>query len=205
MCTTEKRGNGYDGYSMSNNARAAYASGSQPMSQWSRAEFDGEVLDELDVAVKSIKGGYKQFLKWEGWHHTSKFFNRTDFYQIDFAAVDQALKDGTIKTYTAAELEAKEGKAAKAEQDRQAAWADYHAEVAAKEEAQKQELIEAEKGQRTSKSGKPVTQFYITEAQPIYHDIITNNKGLFGLQDLVRSIYPDCWHAELLLKKEETR
>jgi len=32
------RGNGYDGYSMSNNARAAYESGEMPISKWTKAE-----------------------------------------------------------------------------------------------------------------------------------------------------------------------
>ncbi|MBQ7321351.1 MAG: hypothetical protein IJW99_04575 [Clostridia bacterium] len=35
----EKRGRGYDGYSMSNNARDAYAGGEMPLSKWSRTDF----------------------------------------------------------------------------------------------------------------------------------------------------------------------
>ena len=61
---------GYDGWSMSNNARDAYASGEMPASKI--AATTGLTTAEVrDLSSPS------------SWHHTSKKFNMTDFYTLD--------------------------------------------------------------------------------------------------------------------------
>lgn len=84
---------GYDGYSMSNNARDAYDSGEMPLSKWTKSE----IMDGIEQILKDnnlLK--YKaelqklplttlkdKFLIRTSWHHTSKTYNKTDFYSID--------------------------------------------------------------------------------------------------------------------------
>ena len=77
---------GYNGYSMSNNAVAAYANGERPLSKWTKAEilkelstmdYHSDLIGQLTAAeLKAL------FLKRTSWHHTSSHFNRTDFYSI---------------------------------------------------------------------------------------------------------------------------
>ena len=58
---------GYDGFSMSKNARDAHASGKLPASKLAK---------ELGVSTAAVR----QFFSPSEWHHTSKHYNRTDFY-----------------------------------------------------------------------------------------------------------------------------
>ena len=85
---------GYFGYSMSNNAVSAYRNGKKPLSKWTKKAIlealeeeceHGNVPNEaLDLAkgmtVKELK---EKVLECTEWHHTSKFYNRTDFYSVD--------------------------------------------------------------------------------------------------------------------------
>ena len=87
---------GYYGYKMSNNAVLAYASGEKPYSRWKKQDIiqaiekairDGDI--ELHFSMKMVKKIPLKELKWRAlycssWHHTSKEYNRTDFYSIDF-------------------------------------------------------------------------------------------------------------------------
>ena len=81
-------GNGYDGYSMSNNARNAYDDGEKPMSKWRKADIidairtiDPEKAGLLSkVNVKTLKD---VVLTKTSWHHTSEYYNKTDFYSVD--------------------------------------------------------------------------------------------------------------------------
>ena len=82
------RGNGYDGYSMSNNARNAYDSGEMPISKWTKSEIinavhnidptKAELIRKIPLAVLRQK-----ILRQTSWHHTSSMYNRTDFYSVD--------------------------------------------------------------------------------------------------------------------------
>ncbi len=84
---------GYDGYSMSNNARSAYACGEKPLSKWTKTEIleavreiaeENELNIDFDLFSKiSAKILKSEFLEKSSWHHTSKFYNCTDFYSID--------------------------------------------------------------------------------------------------------------------------
>lgn len=84
---------GYYGYSMSNNAVDAYASGEKPWSRWTKTEIL-EAIDELisdgfelpvdrkalgKVPAKRLK---QLVLGRSSWHHTSSWYNATDFYEV---------------------------------------------------------------------------------------------------------------------------
>lgn len=81
-----ERGNGYDGYSMSNNARAAYAEGEHPLSKWSKKEILDAVIEinpDIDCSRLTLETLKDRFLTQSSWHHTSMFYNATGFYSID--------------------------------------------------------------------------------------------------------------------------
>ena len=81
-----ERGNGYDGYSMSNNARAAYAEGEQPLSKWGKKEIldaVSEINPDIDFSRLTLETLKDRFLTQSSWHHTSIFYNTTGFYSID--------------------------------------------------------------------------------------------------------------------------
>lgn len=81
-----ERGNGYDGYSMSNNARAAYAEGEQPLSKWGKKEIldaVSEINPDIDFSRLTLETLKDRFLTQSSWHHTSMFYNATGFYSID--------------------------------------------------------------------------------------------------------------------------
>lgn len=72
---------GYFNYSMSNNARAAHLSGEFPASKAAKT-----------WGFKSAKALQEKIAP-SSWHHTSKFYNRTDFFDIEAAYSDFELSD----------------------------------------------------------------------------------------------------------------
>ena len=93
---------GYHGYSMSNNAVAAYADGEMPLSKWTKqaildavAEIDEEKAEWLKpVKLQTLKD---KLLTRTSWHHTSKFYNRTDFYSLDEDTVESLTEEDVAK------------------------------------------------------------------------------------------------------------
>jgi len=81
---------GYSGYSMSNNALEAYDSGMMPLSKWTKkaiigqAIFDGYSEEHIaQMAKMTHKKLLEDFIEDSGeWHHTSKFYNATEFYRL---------------------------------------------------------------------------------------------------------------------------
>lgn len=80
---------GYDGNSMSNRARRAYDLGQAPMSKWTKDGILDRMggVDELEPYMDELKGLSEKtlkesFLEKAAWHHSSKFFNKTDFYGV---------------------------------------------------------------------------------------------------------------------------
>ena len=73
-----------DGYSMSNNAVAAYERGLRPRSKWNKRDIlDALPADkraELHLDKYPLAFLREHFLSLEEWHHTSKQYNCTDFY-----------------------------------------------------------------------------------------------------------------------------
>ena len=82
---------GYDwSHGMSNNAVAAYEDGEKPLSRWTKKDIlEGieEAYDDEDVKAAAKKLALSDlkriFLICSGWHHTSKYYNCTDFYSVD--------------------------------------------------------------------------------------------------------------------------
>ena len=74
-----------DDFSMSNNAIDAYNRGLRPRSKWSKAD----ILNALPANARAYLqlDGYpleflrEYFLVAEEWHHTSKLYNKTEFYR----------------------------------------------------------------------------------------------------------------------------
>lgn len=78
-------GRGYDGYSMSKNALAAYSNNQKPLSKFNKS--DAVAFTEL-FEVKTTLKNLKEFLKLygnAGSHHTSKYYNATAFYSLAIA------------------------------------------------------------------------------------------------------------------------
>lgn len=83
---------GYSGYSMSNNAIAAYDDGEKPLAKWTKIEMLEEIErkieeEETSLDFETIKKLHKEelkdiFLIYSSWHHTSKMYNRTEFFEI---------------------------------------------------------------------------------------------------------------------------
>lgn len=82
-------------YSMSKRAEYAYKCGEKPMSKWSKAEILDAVGDEfccwedfelIENFVKktTLKELKEKFLRYTAWHHTGRFYNITDFYEVNF-------------------------------------------------------------------------------------------------------------------------
>ena len=85
---------GYVGCSMSARAQEAYERGEMPKSKWTKAAMldaiAGDLLDDEYINVfKQFKKDelFDRFFEWSSWHHTGKFANVTDFYDVDETAV----------------------------------------------------------------------------------------------------------------------
>ncbi len=86
---------GYHGHSMSNNAIAAYESGERPWSRWTKALLVAAIDDAVTSGrvadsnlIPKVKRASLEVLRRlclvkASWHHTSKNFNRTNFYRFD--------------------------------------------------------------------------------------------------------------------------
>lgn len=88
---------GYNGYSMSNNAVQAYEDGEKPYSKWTKKA----ILEAIDKETNRSSNEFKNvpvavlremFLYCSSWHHTSKYYNQTDFYSLDTEKVENITK-----------------------------------------------------------------------------------------------------------------
>ena len=88
---------GYYGYSMSNNAVAAYDDGLKPISKWTKSDFLSFSFSLPEDKRQVIKAArikeLKRLLKYREWHHTSSMYNETDFYGIDEEAIEEMTAD----------------------------------------------------------------------------------------------------------------
>lgn len=82
---SEPRGRGYIGSSMSVNAKNAYDNDEKPRSKWTKQEIVDEIerVTGLDASKLTTDELRSRFLSYAGYHHTGKYYNRTDFYEID--------------------------------------------------------------------------------------------------------------------------
>ena len=87
---------GYNGWSMSNNAVAAYEDGEKPLSKWTKADIFDAIKEqeiELKCSIESLRKLPVKILKemclrYSSWHHTSNHYNRTDFYSLDINYIE---------------------------------------------------------------------------------------------------------------------
>ena len=84
---------GYYRYSMSNNAISAYDDGLKPFSKWSKTDILCAIKkispETAELAIKlHLDELRKEFLKEMEWHHTSSYYNVTEFYGIDDSRVE---------------------------------------------------------------------------------------------------------------------
>ena len=90
---------GYIGHSMSRRAAEAYEDGEMPKSKWTKKAMVAAIqsyCDEFDMffdpdVLKGIRKDdmFERFFHKSSWHHTSKFFNETDFYKLDEGRVSR--------------------------------------------------------------------------------------------------------------------
>lgn len=92
---------GYNGFSMSNNAVAAYEDGEKPLSKWTKADIFEEI-EEQEVKLKCSMGKLWKLpvkvlkevcLTYSSWHHTSNHYNKTDFYSLDIEEIENLTDD----------------------------------------------------------------------------------------------------------------
>ena len=84
---------GYDGYSMSNNARAAYENDEKPLSKWSKEDilYCASRINKCKAMLLkkvSLEDLRNHLLTRTSWHHTSSYYNQTDFYSFDEEAYE---------------------------------------------------------------------------------------------------------------------
>ena len=88
---------GYNGFSMSNNAVAAYEEGEKPLSKWTKSNiFESIKVQgvELKCSIEKLKKLPVKVLKeicltYSSWHHTSNHYNKTDFYSLDLDSLEK--------------------------------------------------------------------------------------------------------------------
>lgn len=82
---------GYNGYSMSNNAVQAYSDGEKPRSKWTKSELlEAMSSNQAELCKALTKDELISILLYKSsWHHSSKFYNCTDFYSIDFEQLEE--------------------------------------------------------------------------------------------------------------------
>lgn len=93
----EKKGRGYKGQSMSVNAVIAYSAGEKPLSKWTKtailaeieSAFSGLPKEKMNMIKKMTLAELREsFLIYKAYHHTGKFYNSTNFYQLDADRVE---------------------------------------------------------------------------------------------------------------------
>lgn len=92
---------GYSGWSMSNNAVAAYEDGEKPLSKWTKADIF-ETIEEREIELKCSIDELRKIpvkilkeicLTYSSWHHTSNHYNKTDFYSLDIDRIENLTDD----------------------------------------------------------------------------------------------------------------
>lgn len=79
---------GYNNYSMSNNAVAAYEAGEMPLSKWSKSELLAMCGDQAGKLSRlTVAELRRELLVKSSWHHTSNHYNKTDFYSFSVDAL----------------------------------------------------------------------------------------------------------------------
>lgn len=86
---------GYIRKSISERGLEAYQNGEKPKSVWTKALILQEIKPLVDkekyILFSKIKKNIliENFLYQSSWHHTSKFYNKTNFYSLDTSAIEK--------------------------------------------------------------------------------------------------------------------
>ena len=90
---------GYYGYSMSNNAVSAYEVGEKPLSKWTKKKIIElcKEYTQLDISKLTVSELKEKMLVRSSWHHTSKFYNKTDFYSLDVDYIEKLTQEDINK------------------------------------------------------------------------------------------------------------
>ena len=93
---------GYVGRSMSKRAEEAYESGEKPISKWGK----GKILSLISTTYGKEAGERarkltlaelrERFLRYGSWHHTGKFFRKTDFYRFAEGMEEEELEKALV-------------------------------------------------------------------------------------------------------------
>lgn len=85
---------GYHGFSMSNNAVEAYQHGEKPRSKWTKTAIIEELIEQeapqevIDAARRTPLNVLRDVaLMYSAYHHTSSYYNTTDFFSVDAESV----------------------------------------------------------------------------------------------------------------------
>ena len=93
----DAKARGYKGQSMSVTAVWAYGRGERPLSQWTKSAILEEIkniFDELPeekaemIKKMTLTELRENFLNYTAYHHTGKFYNSTNFYQLNADRVE---------------------------------------------------------------------------------------------------------------------
>lgn len=91
---------GYNGWSMSNNAVAAYENGEKPLSKWRKTDIFEAIEEQVEIkcSIEKLKKVPVEILKeiclrCSSWHHTSSYYNQTDFYSLDVKRIEELTDD----------------------------------------------------------------------------------------------------------------
>lgn len=93
----KEKGRGYKGQSMSVNAVWAYDRGEKPLSKWTKAAILEEIENIFDefpekkaemIKKMTLTELRENFLNYTAYHHTGKFYNSTNFYQLNAERVE---------------------------------------------------------------------------------------------------------------------
>lgn len=96
------KGRGYKGQSMSVNAVWAYDRGEKPLSKWTKSAILEEIkniFDELPeekaemIKKMTLTELRENFLNYTAYHHTGKFYNTTNFYELDIEKIEKITVD----------------------------------------------------------------------------------------------------------------
>ena len=107
---------GYKGYSMSNNAVAAYKNGEKPWTKWTKNDILNEISNlKLKASINDFKNMPLKLLREEclyysSWHHTSSYYQKTDFYSINQEYISELTTEKInekIKLFKEREIEEK--------------------------------------------------------------------------------------------------
>lgn len=102
------QGNGYSGWSISNNVLDAYNNSEMPLSKWSKTAIlerivylinDEEISIKFDLKLlkrMNLQSLKDVFLSNSGWHHTSAMYNKTKFYKVNSMVINE-MTDEKIK------------------------------------------------------------------------------------------------------------